>query len=940
MDAGWHTRGRWRRLARRGAILLFGAGLALLPPAVPAQESPKELRARATQALNAGAFEDAIPPIQQLIDWYKDTKDPTIVGELESLYYNLGLCHLFLGHFAEVRNAYDVYLKKYGGYPRAAMVHLFIADSWRYEQKLDEALKAYELCLKKHDYAPDLQADIFGCMARCHLAVEAWDKAVPLLIETYRRSNDPTLRNWAASMLTIAYLKDLKVDKVYELMPMLLQPESFASRSVALNMAALAAGDELFADEKFRDALWIYRLVYPHDTLAANSQAQLARFQRQVRILQRQTAGRPRDLMRAQESVSEIQGEVEALEKIPNYDPELFFRIARSYLEIRRCREAGDLFYYLYQEGLTDKKEECLYLAFFAASKVRPWDRAFERGAEYMTKYPWTEGGKTGQYYDGVSLTVAQLHANMQTWPKVIEIITKALEVHPKHENIVECLFLRGYAEFMEEKFQDCVTDLVRMNTEFPGNEREAEGAYWTGMAQMFDKNYEEAQKYFTRVVQDFPRCAYVEDASFRSATCDFGLSKYNDAEAKFLKFVQNYPESKLLGEAYVTLGDISGVFGELAEGVRRYQKSSETDINIELYNHASFRCGEMLKAMTNYAGVVTHFNAYIERNRPDSNLALAIYWIGDAYWEMAQKEKALGLFLEALRKYGKNRKDLGVDFILQEWVGRAKHAGKDLEKKSWADLRSLLASSLAEQQYTLALRLDRIALFDPSASDAEKQAMLKFMLREENLPYASPGVLELMIDEAKKSGNRALAVHAAETIIKDFPETDYALTARKMLADAAIEKKNFDEAIVHLNIIREVYASSDQAADALLTLGRLYRDKEEYDKAAQAYKDLLQVKEWKSLWPAGLYGLGEIERTQRKYDEACAYFERIYVLYGSHREWVAKAYVARADCLKRLQEYAKAIETLNEFLGRTDLASTPEAAEAQKMKAELQKRI
>ena len=89
MDAARHTCDRWRRLAWRGGLLLFGAGLALLPPAAPAQESPKELRARASQALSAGAFEDAIPPLAQLIDWFKNEKDPTIVAELESLYYNL-----------------------------------------------------------------------------------------------------------------------------------------------------------------------------------------------------------------------------------------------------------------------------------------------------------------------------------------------------------------------------------------------------------------------------------------------------------------------------------------------------------------------------------------------------------------------------------------------------------------------------------------------------------------------------------------------------------------------------------------------------------------------------------------------------------------------------------------------------------------------------------
>ena len=48
---------------------------------------------------------------------------------------------------------------------------------------------------------------------------------------------------WAATLLTIAYLKANQLDKVYALVPYLLRPFSLASRSAAFNMAALEAAD-------------------------------------------------------------------------------------------------------------------------------------------------------------------------------------------------------------------------------------------------------------------------------------------------------------------------------------------------------------------------------------------------------------------------------------------------------------------------------------------------------------------------------------------------------------------------------------------------------------------------------------------------------------------------------------------------------------------------
>lgn len=899
----------------------------------PAQDSVKEVRAQAMNALAAGAFAEAIPPLQQLIEWFGETTQDSQKMEMEGIFFRLGLCHLFLAQFPECRTAFEAYQKKYKSGNNALLVGIFIGDAWRYEGKYKEALKAYEKALKDMEYPLDLRIDIFVCMARCHLAEEKWAPAVPLLLEVYRTAPDLNRRNWAAAMLAVSYLKDLKVDEVYPMVPLLLQPRSFASRSVALNMAALEAGDEVFADAKYRDAMWVYRLVYPHDTLKLNAEEQLRRWQGRVKSLQR-VPGLPRELLRAQETVSEIDNELEALEKIPNYDPELFYRIARAYMETRRLREAGEMFYNLYKEGLEEKREECLYFSFLCASRIKPTDKCLARGHEYMDVFPGA------LHYDTVSLTVGKMYADVQNWPKVLQVLGKALEVSPKHEDIVEVLHLLGYAAFMEEKMVDAQKYFGRVLTEFPDSDREMDCAYWLGMAFLFDKKFEEARPNFDKVIQNFANSPYVEDASFRSATCDFGLSQFYDAERKLLAFVQRYPESKLLGEAYILLGDVSGTVGEIEEAVRRYQQALPLQLNVELYNYAGFRCGEMIRELKNYQGCIDHFSAYIQRDKPGSNIPLAVFWIGEAYWDLGQPEVTLKFFMDALSRYGKDRKELGIDLILEKWVDRTRGAGKVHGEKAWRDARDLLAKSLAAKDYVLALRLERIIQYDANTSAAEKDAMRKFMLREENIPHASPGVLEWMVDAAIADKKPDLARKAAEAIIREFTETDYALTARKLIAQLAVDESRFDDAIVQYNIIREVYASSPEAAEALLVLGRLYRDKNDVEKADLAYKDLLGVKEWKTLWPAALYGRGDLWVSQRKYEAAAPYFERIYLLYAGHKEWVGKAYVARAECLVKLGRIKAAIETLDEFLGKKEWEELPETATARDLRQKFQSRI
>ena len=923
-----------RPAARKAALLSVALALCILPRPVSAQDTPREVRQKAQMALAQGNFSEAVGLLQQLIQWYGDSTKDTTVAQMEPIYYSLGNCHFFLGQFAPARDVFETYLKKYRNSIHAPDVAVYIADSLRFDGNLHKALQSYIAALKKYEYGPDIKADIYGSIVRCYLAEDKWDKAMPFLQRMYVIAPDFERRNWAATLLTTAYLKQMDLEKVYRLMPYLLTPNSFASRSVALNMAALEAGDQLFADEKYRPALWVYRLVYPHDTLMAHCQEHLEFLQRKAERLKK-IPDNPRPLMRVQETIAELEAEIKSLSTIENYDIELHFRIARAYMEIRRYREARELFVFLYKEAEGKRAEEARFYAFFNSVNIQPWERAFELGDEYMKVYP------AGEYYDRITVSMGQMYAKLEQWPQVIAVLTKALEVSPRHEEAAECMFLIGYASFMEEKFGDAAEWLSKMNKSFPGNPREADGVYWTGMALMFDKKFEEAAPEFDTVLQSFPNSPYLVDAAFRRAVCDYGVSRFQDAERRLESFVAQYPTNKLSGEGYMMLGDTAGSRGDLVKAVRCFEQVPRYDVNIEFYNYAAFRAGEMLSEMREFPKMISHFKDYMHVNREGSNLPLAMYWIGTAMWNMGEQKGALEFFRQGIEKYGVDRKALGIDLILENWVGQNRSADKTVAQTAWKDLADLLRKAETENQSTLALRLKRVFLYEPNVTEERKKQLLGELVREENVTNASPGVLELMLEESKKLENKDLMVKVAETIIKDFTETDYALAARMALAQYWVAQKEYKTAIRHLTVIREVYATSPEAAEALLLLGDLYVKEGKYGEADECYKSILAVREWRGpLWPAALFGRGDCARMQRNFDQASAYFERIYVMYGKYKQWSAKAYIARADCLTRLQMYNKAAETLEEMVNLPEMKDTPEFPEAQQRLETLKKKL
>lgn len=915
---------------RSAIFILTSIFLVWQPECCVAQDSPREVRALAQQALMKGEYETAATYLIQLTEWYKDSEDEKTIAGMEMVYFNLGLCYYLTGQFGTAERRFGEYLKRYPKGMRAPEASVFIGDAQRYSNDLDKAVKTYEATLEKYDLDSDWTTDVLCSMARCALAQDDWETALPILEKARVVSPDWRRKNWAATLLTTAYLKEFELEKVFDLVPYLMQRGSFASRSIAFNMAALESADLLFADERYREALWLYRLVYPKEMIERQSRIHLARLQDEAEYL-REASGLYRELLRTQEAIGEVEAELEALKEVENYDLELFFRIARSYMETRRYREARRVFLYLHEEADAEQAEEALFLAFHCSTMLKPWDKAFELGHRYMEEYPG------GEYYDGVSLAVGQLYAMLQDWPNVIAVLTKALEVSPKHESVAECMFLVGYAHFMEEHFSQSVGWLKRLNENYPGNDREEEANYWIGMGLLFDTKYELALDAFNFFLATYPESTYAEDATFRRAVSAYGLSDYRVSETMLSDFIAAYPDSKLRGEATMMLGDVSGFFGELEAAVARYQEALNYELNIEFYNHCSFKCGEILNDDGRFGDLVGHFRAYIERNREGSNIPQAIHWVVRGLWMQGEREGALSYFLDGVRKYGAERSALGVDVLLEEWVGLSRKLEQEAERDAWRELMQIMTEAASKGSRTLELRLRRLLLYRQGIEESERNILLDELIREDNIAHASPAVLELIMDEAEKRGEADLSLAAAHEMVSAFPETDYGISARMKIAKAAMAERDWDTVKEQLSVVIEVFAASQEAAQALYMMAQMHMERRQYDKAEECFTDILGVREWRGpLWPAAIYGRAECARLRRRYDKAAALYERIYLLYSNYTDWAAKAYLRRAECLLRLRRTREAREVLNALLSEPEFEGLEQQREARTLLAKI----
>lgn len=909
------------------------------------QASVREIREKAYRCFGQGEFEAAIPEFENLIQIFSGSKDPTVRMGLEQTYYNLGLCYFFTANFPSSETAFLNYTKKYPNSSHTSEALVYIADCRRLSGKGDEAIKAYYDAMKRYEYGPDIRTDIYYSIAQCHLVKDDWGAARGPLFKAFRFAPDSLRRSRAATHLATAYLKTLSLDKIYPMVPFLLQRDSLAARSISFNMAALEAGDALFAEERYREAFWLHRLVFPHDEVLVRTESFLEFLQKRVELEKRDLTD-PRRLMRLQEWVGETEAEIKAMSDLENYDTELEYRIARGYMEAMRYREGRELFLHLSAVGGKEKAEESLYLAFICSTRLLPWLRAYEIGRQYMEKY------SAGEWYDEVTVMIGQMYAKEQNWAEVIKHLNIVLQNRPNHQSAAECLFLLGYAHFMEEQFDSSVTRFREMRKRFPGSELISGATYWTAMALMFNSHYEEASKDFDELLSRHAGTIYVEDATFRRAICNYATGQFEIADERFAAFIKAHPESKLTPEAIMTRGDIAGAQARILDAVACYQRAMEFKddvINIEHYNHCAFQAGQILWDAKKFNECGAHYKRYIARNRPESNIPLAVYWIGRTLIETGEPVGAARYYKDAVLKYGADRKQIGVDLILDEWVATTHKLPADQARGAWNELQQSLRLARSANDQVGTLRLTRVMMYHPDIKPTEREQYMDKLLQHENISNACPAVLECMLDGAITRSQTNLAVAIAQNIITEFTETDYALNSRLFLARNNIEllrtapadkaKTLREEAIRHLDLIRTVFASNEEAAQALLLLCRLYREDGKTDEADKCCEAILSVRTWAKYWPEALYGRGQCAEARKEFLKATAYYERIYVMYAKYRNWTAKAYLRRAECLHRAYEDGKARDTLQEMFKADDLAQYPEYEQAKLLLQKLELR-
>ena len=230
---------------------------------------------------------------------------------------------------------------------------------------------------------------------------------------------------------------------------------------------------------------------------------------------------------------------------------------------------------------------------------------------------------------------------------------------------------------------------------------------------------------------------------------------------------------------------------------------------------------------------------------------------------------------------------------------------------------------------YYRALALERWARSEPGKARAAVEALADFVRRHGNSRFVHQARLSLA-NAYLLAGKLGEVRRLAQAVVKEKPDTPWALQGRLLLARVKLKEGRPEEALREFDAVISALTDrrSPLRAEALLGKGLTLFALGKADEAERLLSRLIEATEDSTIRARAYNALGDAYFKKGDYAEARLKYLRVVLLYfqadpAEH----AKALHGAAECFRRLGEQERADELFRELLRR--YPGTPWAARA-----------
>ncbi len=696
---------------------------------------------------------------------------------------------------------------------------------------------------------------------------------------------------------------------------------------------AMGLGEKFLEDGNPRDAIRALQNVWSRERLLTHQQNRLEEVKARLEAIESSRSPDIFERAQARQIVREIEQELENLQKIQSFDASVRFRMASAFHQQDRFRETA-----LLLDDMLREMEPDPVVAQASLSALQSWmaieryDKATAAADLFAERFPKSEQLPLVLYLKGMARQQAG------DYPEALAVFDTIIEKFPKTPQATRSLFMKGFTELLAENNDESAAYFAEFRKKYPEDELGESAAYWQGSALAFAKQFIEAREVLAAMAESYPKGALRGPAAFRHAYCAQSMREYETAEEELKAYLRDYPDGEESAEARILLGDALLAQAKSDEGKEVYAAvAPETG---RFYEEAQFKLAKVLRLEEDYEGLRALMQQYLEQFPNSPRAAEALFFIGQAWRQEDQLDKAKEEYWNAIKTFGDNHESYSVEDLFVA-LGRL-YRGDNEQDDYLAALRTLREQAEAGDQKVLAIRTmwalsQAVQKSDPDLS----QALLREASIVVNPQTTNPAILadcaEAQInaaaaesDPAEATRRRDLAANLYRDLLKWYPRAPQKDRALGALARISLEKGDTQSALDYYARIERDTPWSSLMGEVLMTRAELEVQEGRLDEAVDSYTRLLGTENVSGKLKAdALLALGELEMGRNRPQMAIPYYQRIYILYGRWRDTVARAYLRSGEAFEKIDDLEAARKTYEELLEREDLATLPEIDQA-----------
>ena len=862
----------------------------------------------------------------------------------EKVVFVEGACYFNMNDFPKAIAALELYVSSFPEGESFNPVRMALGRAYIANKEPD---KGIEVLKKVAAEAPDFLAEAGVVIAEHLRKSDKAGEALQILEKVLAGGIQSPFAIQAAMLSADILVAQGEVDKASAMMEKVRTVASGGENVAQMNNISLKLGDQMLERKSFREALAAYQMV--------RRQSEISRMQKERLALIEQSLANPgkgpipgskEELTARLETEKAL---LEEIEKRPDYDASLYYRLGRCYFEMGRFWESLLAFEVIVNEFKTfPQRDRALFGMIIANGQLKRVQQARALCETYIGDFPdGANLGEVSEMYGMQAYNVGDLAGAEQSFDKALGF--------PKADK-ERLLFLRATVLFEMQRFEDartCLELLLQANAQSAYKD---DAQYRIALSYFYQNDFKSVTSALRKYIEENPKGQYIIDAKYRLAFIKFQGREVDAAMKDLEALVAEAPNDQNIGQVYALLGDGYNQKQDYAKALENFAAAVDKAKTPDVLNYAMDNATDLYASENKWKELADMWQKYYETHKDDEAQALkAISWISRARVRENKPEEAVKLLAEAIKPKISSSGNEQVEVLVQQLCSllapkrRRKpdgtYDGPTFEEKE-KELEALIKPDDSAMNGTAQMRiLFARAWLARLMKEPEKAEKLFAIIIEVAKPEdLSPLLLATVGDNARNKGDLEKASGCYERLRSLFPDSEFADAAPVGLAEIAFSKEEYDKALELFGEAIEKYAASSKLLDANLGKAKTLMALKKWEEAKKLYEQIANTREWRGEATAiSLFQLGEIEFQQKNPGGAIPYYQRVFIAHQKWKPWVAKAYLQCAKAFLQLNRSAAPPERqysdresaklfLVQMTKRTDLEEQPEMKEARQL--------